>query len=247
MDLLEKIVGDIETHDVPGIKACFEQGLSPNTLFNDVPLIYELTSEYGRGPNFKQAVRTFLEHGLDFADQAMLAVLADDAVKLEKLLELDSGLAKQTHTLRCAYTPLEGVTLLHICAEFNHLDCAQVLLRFGADVNAQAAVDEYGFGGQTPIFHTVNQNQHQSAAMLAFLLENGANLTLTVKGIVWGKSYPWETLIPAVNPISYAMMGLLPQLHRNEKVIAQTVQALMKQAFGVDYALMNVPNQYLKG
>lgn len=39
----------------------------------------------------------------------------------------------------------------------------------------------------------------------------------------------------------------MPQLHRNEKVIAQTGQTLRKQAFGVDYVLMNVPNQYLKG
>lgn len=31
----------------------------------------------------------------------------------------------------------------------------------------------------------------------------------SVEGIIWGEGYDWETFIPSVNPISYAMMGLL--------------------------------------
>jgi len=41
--------------------------------------------------------------------------------------------------------------------------------------------------------------------MLDFLLTKSADLLITVKGLVWGRGYEWETLIPAVNPISYAM------------------------------------------
>jgi hypothetical protein len=37
-----------------------------------------------------------------------------------------------------------------------------VLLENGADVNARAGLDEHEFGGLTPIFHTVNQNNNQS-------------------------------------------------------------------------------------
>ena len=81
--------------------------------------------------------------------------------------------------------------------------------------------------------------------MLAYLLSKSADLTITVKGIIWGKSYPWETLIPAVNPISYAMMGLLPQMHRKEKTITNIVSLLLKAAYGVDYTPRNVPNKYL--
>ncbi|HET6767494.1 MAG TPA: hypothetical protein VFH08_08845, partial [Chitinophagaceae bacterium] len=58
--------------------------------------------------------------------------------------------------------------------------------------------------------------------------------------------YEWETLIPAVNPISYAMMGLLPQMHRNEIVISNTVCHLLKVAYGIDYQPQNVPCAYLK-
>jgi len=136
--------------------------------------------------------------------------------------------------------------LLHICAEYNHLSCAKVLIQHGADVNARAGTDEYGFGEHTPIFHTVNQNQNNSADMLSWLLDQGADLKITVKGLIWGKGYDWETLIPAVNPISYAMMGLLPQVHRNEMTISKVVTLLLKHAYGIDYMPVNVPCKYLR-
>jgi hypothetical protein len=120
-----------------------------------------------------------------------------------------------------------------------------VLVSFGADINAKAGIDEYGFGGQTPIFHTVNQNRDNSAGMMNFLISASADLHLTVRGLIWGKGYPWETLIPAVNPISYAMMGCLPQMHRNEKRITDIVSVLLKAAYGIEYVAENIPNAYL--
>ena len=81
--------------------------------------------------------------------------------------------------------------------------------------------------------------------MMQFLLANNADLQLTVKGLVWGKGYPWETFIPAVNPISYAMMGLLRQFQRTEEQIYAIVSLLMKAAYDIDYLPTNIPNKYL--
>jgi hypothetical protein len=125
-----------------------------------------------------------VDHGLIFADKALLAILLDDANALRHLLENENQIVKRAYTLRCAYTPLYQVTLLHICAEYNHLSCAEVLVDYGADINAKGGVDKYGFGGQTPIFHTVNQNSNQSIAMLEFLLSKSADLQITVKGLI---------------------------------------------------------------
>ena len=136
--------------------------------------------------------------------------------------------------------------MLHICAEFKHVSCAEILVKHGADINARAGIEEHGFGGQTPIFHTVNQNQDQSRAMMNYLLSKSADLQITVAGLIWGKGYEWETLIPAVNPISYAMMGLIPQMHRKEVVISNTVSLLLKAAYGIDYLPQNVPCAYLR-
>lgn len=245
MDYGKKIIEEIELHSVAGINECFRNGVSPNDRFRNEPLIYELTSEYTRSSAFKDCVKAFVDHGLIFEDKAMLAVLLDDANALRRLLEGDTEIVNNVYTLRCAYTPLYQVTLLHLCAEFNHLSSAEVLVNYGAVIDAKAGVDKYGFGGQTPIFHTVNQNSNQSGEMLDFLLSKSADLKITVKGLIWGQGYEWETLIPGVNPISYAMMGLLPQMHRNEVTISRVVTKLLKSAYDIDYTPGNVPCAYL--
>jgi hypothetical protein len=246
LNYLDKIVGDIEVHSVEGIKECFEHGVSPNDYYNNMPLIYELTSEYMRSFRFKDCVKAFVEYGLEFEDKLLLSVLLDDAATLEKLIITSPEGIHKRYTLRCAFTPLHEATLLHICAEFNHVSCAGILVDYGADINAIAGIDENGFGGQTPVFHTVNQVLNHSAGMLEFFLSRQANLHITVRGLIWGKGYPWETFIPAVNPISYAMMGLLPQMHRNEVVVSKTVSTLLRAGYGVDYKPPNVPNEYLR-
>ena len=52
-------------------------------------------------------------------------------------------------------TPVSGCTLLHLALEFDDIDVARWLIERGADVNARAAIDAEGFGGHTPLFHTV--------------------------------------------------------------------------------------------
>ncbi|MGK2861693.1 MAG: ankyrin repeat domain-containing protein [Chitinophagaceae bacterium] len=246
MDNLQDLVIQIELHSPEGIRKCLAQGIDPNGHFRGQPLIYELTSEYTRSPRFKDCVKTFIEHGLEFADKILLAVLSDDAAWLDQQLNDKPVAFLKKYSLRCAYTPLLEATLLHICAEFNHVSCAEVLVKHGADVNAIAGIDENGFGGQTPIFHTVNQNSNNSAAMLDFLLSHEANLELTVAGLLWGKGYEWETLIPSVNPISYAMMGLLPQMHRDDKTISKIITTLLRHRYSIGYVPQNVPCAYLK-
>ncbi len=245
MDYLKKLIHAIEIHSVEGIKACFENGINPNDFYRNEPLIYELTSEYTRTSRFKDCVRVFMAYGLKFDDNALLAVLSDDADALEAHVKIHPEAVTKHYTLRCAYTPLNEATLMHICAEFNHLSCAEVLVRHGADIDAKAGVDAYGFGGQTPVFHTVNQNSNNSIDMLQYLLSKSVDLKLTVAGLIWGKGYEWETFIPAVNPISYAMMGLLPQMHRDGATISRVVSLLLKSAYEIDYAPSNVPNAYL--
>lgn len=243
---MQKLITDIELHSVEGIQECFSNGVSPNDTFRDEPLIYELTSEYTRTPRFKNCVKAFVDHGLKFDDKILLSVLLDDADSLDMQISNDVEAIKKEYTLRCAYTPLYKATLLHICAEFNHVSCAQILVKHGADINAKAGIDENGFGGQTPVFHTVNQNSNNSIDMFNYLLSKSADLKTTIAGLVWGKGYEWETLIPAVNPISYAMMGLIPQMHRDEVTISKVVTAMLKHAYGINYTPQNIPCAYLK-
>lgn len=82
---------------------------------------------------------------------------------------------------------------------------------------------------------------------MKFLVSAGADLHHTVKGLLWGFGHDWETFIPSVNPVSYAMMGLLRQFQRTEEDIYKVVRLLMKAAYGTDYTPQNVPNRYLEG
>lgn len=235
-----------ELHDIAGIRAILAFGKVDQNPAGK-PLIWVLLSEYTRSPRFKDCVRIFLENGHGLNDPILEAVLLNDPDFLKQTIQKNPQGIHQKYTLPCAYTPFFEASLLHICAEFNHLACAEVLVGCGLNINSKAGVDEFGFGAQTPVFHTVNQNSHQSKEILDFCLENGADLDHTVRGLIWGKGYPWETLIPAVNPISYAMMGLLPQMHRREETIAEVVSKLLKHRFGIDYKSPNIPNKYLKG
>jgi hypothetical protein len=247
MDYLQKILIDFELHSPDGIRECFDHGVDPNTTINGKPLVYELINMYTRGASFKSCIKSFVDYGLIFEDKALLSVLLDDASMLTEQLFVNNNLIYKKYSLDCAFTPLYEVSLLHICAEYNHLACAKVLLSHGADVNAKAGFDQNGFGGQTPIFHTVNQDANKSMDTLKILLAQNADITLTIKGLVWGKGYEWETFIPSVNPISYAMMGLLRQFQRSENQIYEVVSLLLKARYDLDYYPPNIPNKYLNG
>src|SRR6187402_2547618 len=106
MNYLQKIIEDIETHSVEGIKECFANGIDPNMYYKGEPLIYELTSEYARGPRFKECVKAFVDHGLIFEDRTLFAVLSDDAEALDAELKSDPQAIEKKYSLRCAYTTL---------------------------------------------------------------------------------------------------------------------------------------------
>lgn len=245
MDYLQKIITAFELHSVEEIRECFENGIDPNQTFNDKPLVYALINMYTRGPLFKKCIEIFVEYGLAFEDKVLLSVLMNDPDALDRQLVINNGALEEKYSLDCAFTPLYKVSLLHICAEYNHLACARILVKHGADINSKAGSDSNGFGGQTPVFHTVNQHANKCIDVLNYLLSQKADLTLTVKGLIWGKGYDWETFIPAVNPISYAMMGLLRQFQRTEPQIYQVVSLLMKANYGTEYYPSNIPNKYL--
>ena len=126
------------------------------------------------------------------------------------------------------------------------LRCAGVLIEAGAEINARADVDASdGLGGQTPLFHAVNSNQNYCRPMMELLVDAGADLDVRLKGLVWGDTMPWETLVFDVTPVSYAQCGLYRQFHRREKDIYSNIAYLHRKRYGTEPEVRNVPNKYL--
>jgi ankyrin repeat protein len=100
---------------------------------------------------------------------------ADSTLIHRRFPELDFGSTGARRLL------LQGATLLHVAAEFGNVDAARLLLDRGADVDARAAVDNFGVGGQTAIFHAATQWRDHGLPIAQLLVERGADLGVRVK------------------------------------------------------------------
>jgi len=212
MPLEADYLGAFEEHSPEGIRAALAAGASPTMPIKGKRPIDCLIEGYLRSPRFATCLRVLIDAGATVDHPVLESLLLDDDVGLRRLLEA-GGQEPLECRLRvpCAFASCEGVTPLHICAEFNCVRCARVLLDAGADVNAPAEIDEDGFGGQTPIFHAVNSILNYCRPMLEALVEAGADLEVRLRGLAWGKGADWETTILDVTPISYAQCGLYAQ------------------------------------
>jgi len=235
-----------ETHVVDDIRAILDAGFDVNAPVDGLAPVNALIEMYLRSDRFPACLQLLLERGAKLDDPKLAPVLLNDPIALEAAVRSDPGLLAHRSTLRCTFTPLVGATLLHVAAEYGHLAVAKKLLELGAEVDARAGVDEHGMNGHTPLFHTVNSNKNRSAPLMQLLLDAGARTDVRLAGITWGLGFEWETSCFDVTPISYAQLGLLPQMHRSEEAIYSNVRALLQAAGRNVPPLENVPNRYLR-
>lgn len=235
-----------ELHSVDRIRAALDGGIDVGAPMRGKAPIDWLTQMYTRSDRFPACLRILLDRGAELADLATAPVLLDDADALKKALAADPALAAHRTTMVSAFTPLAGASLLHVAAEYGSRNAARALLDAGADVDARAAVDEWGLGGQTPIFHTVNSNENRSVPIMKMLIEAGASPDVRIAGLTWGRGFEWETTVFDVTPLSYAQLGLLPQMHRDEKEIYANIELLLAASKRKVPPFTNVPNRYLR-
>ena len=245
MSLESDLLEAFELHSPGQIRQAFAAGVSPIDPIEGKRPIDILIEMYTRSEQFADCLRVMLAAGATIGDPLLAVVLLDDDSALREILKNSSAeLHRKLYPL-CAYTSCKGVSALHICAEFNSVRCAQVLIAEGADVDARADVDADGLGGQTPLFHTVNSNQNYCRPMMELLIDAGADLDIRLKGLVWGDSMPWETVVFDVTPVSYAQCGLYRQFHRREKDIYSNIAYLHRKRYGTEPTVRNIPNKYL--
>lgn len=243
MSLEQDLLVALELHSVERIHACFRRGASSTKPIQGKTPVEHLIEMYTRSDQFRPCLRTLLAAGAVLDDTLLRAVLLDDAEALRALLPEERD---RRMTIASAYTSCREVTALHVCAEFNSVRCARVLIEAGADVNTRAGVDADGLGGQTPIFHAVNSNGNYCRPMLELLVEAGADLEVRLKGLVWGEALDWETVLFDVTVFSYTQCGLYKQFHRDEREIYSNLALMYERRYQSAAPVRNVPNKYLR-
>lgn len=134
------------------------------TKYGGASVLGHLLNTYvrGRNPQKHRMIKMLLEQGaqvpLEYTP-AVLAIHQGDTVELERLLKADPGLLRRPlpENTPSYNMDLRGATLLHLAVEQGELECLDLLVTRGADINAPALLFD-GIGGQTPVFHAVSTN-----------------------------------------------------------------------------------------
>ncbi len=156
-----------------------------------------------RRPASKHAIlELYVQHGLALPDTPTMALHRGRIDLLAEHLRRDPGLLSRMFSHEEIYppamgchdevqatqgTPLDGTTLLHLCADYDELEIAEWLIAEGADVNRRARVNADGFGGHTALFGAVvsqaafwpnSQGRVDEAPIARLFLDHGADLTV---------------------------------------------------------------------
>ncbi len=240
-----ELLGAFEVHSLDEIRAILDAGFDARSPVKGKSTVNSLLEMYSRSDQFADCLRLLLERGAVLDDPRIAPILLDDADGLAAALQADPSLIEHRTSMVSAFTPLIGASLLHVAAEFGHVKVTRVLIEHGAAVDARASLDEEGLNGHTPLFHTVNSHDNRAAPILDLLLDAGARPDVRLQGITWGRGFDWETTCFDVTPISYAQLGLLPQMHRRDRDIYANITRLLEASGRRVPPFDNVPNRYL--
>lgn len=187
------IFAPCETVEPASIKWLLDHGADPNCprprpKYPGTALDYVIGT-YGRSPQLGACIDSLLEAGGATKHNVplVLELLRGRLDRLAEQLDSDPALLyRQFSELDFGVTgtrllTLRGATLLHVAAEYGNVEAVKLFLDRGADVNARAALDQAGVGGQTPIFHAVTQFHDAGLPVVRLLLDRGADLAVRAK------------------------------------------------------------------
>ena len=174
------------------IEVLLERGADPNLIIpgaNQKGTAADMVfNTYGRNRTRRErCFQVLVKHGgrlSEPVDPAAMDVHLNQLGELAQKLSVDPTLVNRkidhpTGRTGNRWLPLNGTTLLHVACEWPNEDAVKLLLDHGANPNATAAIDEQGFGGQTPLFHALSQ--YRCEPVVELLLKAGADCSNTAR------------------------------------------------------------------
>ena len=206
------VMGSCETLNAAGFRFLLELGAPLTDAHGDrLAPLSRLLGTYSRNPAGKHEIlELFAAHGYALPDTPVMALHRGDLIRLEDWLRRDPQLLKRRFALREIYpaecgcpddggmhlTPIAGTTLLHLAIDFREREVFDWLLAHGADPNARAEIDAYGFGGHTPLFNAAVNGPWRDPGFIPGLLERGADRAARAslrKFLDWQERPAWHT------------------------------------------------------
>src|SRR5678815_4586026 len=125
MSLESDYLGAFEEHAPEDVRRALAAGASATQPIKGKKPIDCLIEGYLRSPRFADCLRILLDAGATIQDPLLKAVLLDDDAAVRHLVNTGQDVSRKLR-IPCAFTSCEGVTALHLCAEFNSVKCARV-------------------------------------------------------------------------------------------------------------------------
>jgi len=191
---------------------------------------------YSRGSNAvkHRCIDILLEHGALVPTEVtpvFMSIHRGRAEELRSLLQAQPALVRKSfREMPHGNMQLAGAALLHMAVEFGEMECVDVLIECGADVNTRADVTD-GVGGQSPVFHAIASNQQSNLPMLEHLIHrHGEAIDLSIRATFKLYGEPWTT---PVTPIEFAKMTSseeTPHWRRTGKRELELLQSLSNRS-----------------
>ena len=226
------ICAPCETLAPSALRWLLEHGADPRQESSKYgsPLSMAIGTYSRRADGKHGCLEALIDAGITFPDTPAMAFHRGRVDLLEKHFMQDPALIRRRFTLADIFppqlglnadevlhvTPIQGVTMLHLAIEYDELDVARWLLERGADVNARAQLDAEGFGGHTPLFHTVVTLGRRDDEKARLLLEYGAdpNARATLRKQLKDMGNPEQEAMREfhdVTPTAYARQFQVPE------------------------------------
>lgn len=199
------------------------------TKYGGTSPMSSVVGSYLRGQNERKhrCIEILLRHGAVVPPELtgpMLAIHQGDARTLAQMINSDSSLlSRHFPDMPYGNIDLRGAALIHLAVEFGEIECLDVLLDEGADINLPAQLIE-GIGGQTPIFHAIATNHNAGIAVLEHLLHRGEKrVDLSVRATFRLYGEPQTT---PLTPLEYAQRASGPDVPDWRKASEREITAL---------------------